>query len=409
MTAMRRPGLRVAAAVVAAGLVLLGLTVPAGADESITDKVQDAGEALDAADAEVSAALTKLADAKDRLPAARARLQTATEREAKAAEADRVAAARLQQATAELVRAEQEREAKEAQIAGLRADVGELARAVYQRGPYAELDVLLSSEDPGDFTAKLAVLQSVSRANTASLTRMAAARADLALDEARLDALRAEVQKRRQEVAARFAEARAAQDEAAAAKADLDALVQQRAEALQVARAKRDKVKERYDELRAEQARIAAQTSSSGGVYTGPAPSGSLSWPIPGAGTGGQVGPRIHPVYGYRSCHTGIDISGGMGTPIRSAANGVVTSVQNGGPYGLHMILSHGGGISTMYAHMSRTAVSGGAQVSAGQVIGYVGSTGYSTGPHLHFEVHVNGTPFNPLGWFGGPRGPILC
>ena len=92
-----------------------------------------------------------------------------------------------------------------------------------------------------------------------------------------------------------------------------------------------------------------------------------------------------------------------------SAADGVVVSIQNGGPYGLHTIVAHASGISTMYAHQSGTAVRVGQTVARGQVIGYVGSSGWVTGPHLHWEVHVNGVPYNPLGWFGGPESVIAC
>jgi murein DD-endopeptidase MepM/ murein hydrolase activator NlpD len=136
---------------------------------------------------------------------------------------------------------------------------------------------------------------------------------------------------------------------------------------------------------------------------------GGLAWPAPGAPVSGNVGPRIHPVYGYRSCHTGTDIGAGGGSPILAAEDGVVVSIQNGGPYGLHTLIQHGSGISTMYAHQSSTSVSVGQKVKKGQVIGQVGSTGWSTGPHLHFEVHVNGTPYDPMGWFGGTKGPVGC
>jgi len=114
-------------------------------------------------------------------------------------------------------------------------------------------------------------------------------------------------------------------------------------------------------------------------------------------------------VYGYKSCHTGIDLSGGYGTPILSAAAGKVVLLENGGAYGLHMVIDHGGGLSTMYAHMSSVAVGAGSVVRQGQVIGYVGSTGFSSGPHLHWEVHVGGIPYNPLGWFGGSKYVISC
>ena len=121
-------------------------------------------------------------------------------------------------------------------------------------------------------------------------------------------------------------------------------------------------------------------------------------------------GPRIHPVYGYKSCHTGVDIRGRLpAPPIHAPADGKVISIENGGPYGLHTVISHGGGLSTMYAHQSRVAVRVGEVVHRGEVIGYVGSSGWVTGPHLHFEVHVNGVPYNPMGWFGGSKAPVSC
>jgi murein DD-endopeptidase MepM/ murein hydrolase activator NlpD len=85
-----------------------------------------------------------------------------------------------------------------------------------------------------------------------------------------------------------------------------------------------------------------------------------------------------------------------------------VVSVENGGPYGLHTLIQHGSGISTMYAHQATVSVSAGEKVSkrAGHRHGS-GRRGGSTGPHLHFEVHVNGTPYDPMGWFGGAKGPV--
>ncbi|MEI8084222.1 MAG: M23 family metallopeptidase, partial [Actinomycetes bacterium] len=111
----------------------------------------------------------------------------------------------------------------------------------------------------------------------------------------------------------------------------------------------------------------------------------------------------------YRSCHTGDDIGAPSGTPIRAAASGTVVSTDSGGAYGNNTLISHGGGLATMYAHQSRFAVRPGQKVTQGQIIGYVGSTGWSTGPHLHFEVHVNGIPYEPMGWFGDSRYPVVC
>jgi murein DD-endopeptidase MepM/ murein hydrolase activator NlpD len=99
--------------------------------------------------------------------------------------------------------------------------------------------------------------------------------------------------------------------------------------------------------------------------------------------------------------HEGVDIGGSMGQPVYAAEAGQVVQVNAGygGGYGNYIVIYHGGGLSTLYAHLSGIKVNNGQVVSRGHLIGYVGSTGYSTGPHLHFEVRVNGAPKNPLGY----------
>lgn len=112
-----------------------------------------------------------------------------------------------------------------------------------------------------------------------------------------------------------------------------------------------------------------------------------------------RFGMRTHPIYGIRKMHTGIDISAPQGTTIRASAGGTVVFAGWWGGYGKVVIIDHGGGISTLYAHCSSIYVSEGQKVSQGEVIAAVGSTGLSTGPHLHFEVRKNGKPVDPLGY----------
>jgi murein DD-endopeptidase MepM/ murein hydrolase activator NlpD len=138
-------------------------------------------------------------------------------------------------------------------------------------------------------------------------------------------------------------------------------------------------------------ARIAARQRVGGGRRPGAA----LQWPVNGVITSGY-GYRTHPVLGYSRLHAGTDFGAATGTPIVAAAGGTVVSAGWMGGYGNAVVISHGGGLATLYAHQSRLAVGPGARVARGHVIGYVGSTGMSTGPHLHFEVRVNGVTTDP-------------
>ena len=130
----------------------------------------------------------------------------------------------------------------------------------------------------------------------------------------------------------------------------------------------------------------------------GSAPNGKLVWPVAGRLTSG-FGNRMHPILGYVRFHSGIDLAASNGTPIYAADGGQVLQTGYSGGYGNSILIYHGGGFATFYAHLSGYAVSNGQMVTRGQLIGYVGSTGWSTGPHLHFEVRINGAAQNPLGY----------
>ena len=127
----------------------------------------------------------------------------------------------------------------------------------------------------------------------------------------------------------------------------------------------------------------------------GTAPSGKFAWPVAGRITSG-FGYRIHPIFRVRRFHLGIDLAAPYGTLVKAADGGQVIQAGYFGGYGNSVMLYHGGGFATWYAHLSSINVSIGQFVQRGQVIGLVGSTGWSTGPHLHFEVRINGAPQNP-------------
>lgn len=119
--------------------------------------------------------------------------------------------------------------------------------------------------------------------------------------------------------------------------------------------------------------------------------------PLDGAKLTSDYGMRIHPVLGGRRGHKGIDLASPTGTPIYAAADGLVSRADRFSSYGLYVSLEHGANMQTRYGHMSRLNVAAGQRVKKGEIIGYVGSTGRSTGPHLHYEVRVDGVAVNPL------------
>ncbi len=409
-------GARFVAASMVVGLGLGSVVLPVHADD-INQQVENAQDDLASADKKVAAAIDKLDVAQEQLPAARkelaeaqAELTAAQERKAAADRKVAVAIAKVAQAKQQIAETEQ-------QIAFLEQRIGQMARQVYtQGGAMSEVEILLDSSDPGDFASRMETLRSIAQGNNNTLSDLDAAKAQLNIRLASLKTLEDEAEQAQGEAQALVDEAAKAKARADAAKAKIDELVASRASALRDARERRDAVKKQYRQYKAEQARIAAiaraaAAKASQGQAGVPINIGAdgLAWPTPGASVVQNVGPRIHPVYGYRSCHTGTDIGAGQGAPIYSAANGVVVSVENGGPYGLHTLIQHGSGISTMYAHQSAALVSAGQKVKQGQLIGRVGATGWVTGPHLHFEVHVNGTPYDPMGWFGAAKVPVRC
>ena len=144
---------------------------------------------------------------------------------------------------------------------------------------------------------------------------------------------------------------------------------------------------------------------SSGGSSSGGSSSGSsvsrygFQWPCTARAITCPFGPRIHPITHVYSNHSGMDIGASYGSPIYACASGTVTKATFGTAYGYHVVINHGNGFSTLYGHMIRYTVSVGQYVTRGEIIGYVGSTGWSTAPHLHLTMYYNGNLVNPLNY----------
>ncbi len=124
--------------------------------------------------------------------------------------------------------------------------------------------------------------------------------------------------------------------------------------------------------------------------------------PLEGAGLTSGFGMRTHPVLGGRRQHKGIDLASPVGSPIYATADGVVSRADWFSSYGLYISLDHGASLETRYGHLSRLNVAEGQTVRKGDLIGYVGTTGRSTGPHLHYEVRISGTAVNPIPYMQG-------
>ncbi len=267
--------------------------------------------------------------------------------------------------------------------------------SLYKARDLSYLDVLLRSSSFDELVGAYRVVHDVVGGENDLLGELDAARAAVeeqhaALAEKEEEAARAEreLEEQRSSLAALRAAQQEQRDAAYAARA-------QQGATLAAASADLAELERQEDALLAQSQSLAAIINGNSGGGGG---SGSMIWPVNGTVTSGY-GYRIHPILGKRILHTGIDIAASSGTSIWAADGGTVVYATWVDGYGNTVAIDHGGGISTLYAHQSSTAVSYGQRVKKGQVIGYVGSTGYSTGPHLHFEVRVNGAPVDPMGY----------
>lgn len=187
-------------------------------------------------------------------------------------------------------------------------------------------------------------------------------------------------------------------------KAEYDALSDEYKAALAEEEAMREQIKKTetayYNALAKEKAEREAANQQSGGSSGG----GSFAFPLAySTGVTSAYGPRIHPVNGNQSFHYGVDFAAGMNTQIYATKSGTVSSATYGTANGYYVVISHGDGYSSLYAHMTNYVVSPGDKVKQGQLIGYVGTTGWSTGPHLHFEILYNGSNVNPMNYVSLP------
>lgn len=277
-------------------------------------------------------------------------------------------------------------------------------RAMEKEGRVSYWSVLFSAKSFPDLLDKVHTVNSIADYNDKICDQLQAAR--LALQQAK-----AELEQARAETEAAKAEQKAAQDELAAQKAEVQRLINEIAADEKETQAALDELNAAAKAMDAEIAKQekelqraieAARQSGNSNAYQFD-PGSGWYWPLPSncVKVNSFYGPRKDPISGKQANHSGTDIGGApTGTEIYAARGGVVLTSAHHSSYGNYVVISHGDGVSTLYAHMSRRAVQVGDVVSQGQVIGYVGTTGRSTGPHLHFEVRVNGVRQDALKYY---------
>jgi murein DD-endopeptidase MepM/ murein hydrolase activator NlpD len=256
---------------------------------------------------------------------------------------------------------------------------------IYKSDAPDTLTVLLEADGFGDLVERFEYLQRIEEGDSELVDRVRTLRNETEDTVVRIRAAR-------DEIAAKEAELERTREALEAQEAELDSARDQRQQLLSNVE---DHIEHLEGDLGDLNDQIAQQLSSSAGsLPAGPIQSGSsgLIWPV--------NGPITSP-FGMRwgSMHEGVDIGVPAGTPIRAAKAGVVAIAAYTGGYGNYTCIDHGGGLSTCYGHQSSFAVSAGDSVSQGEVIGYVGCTGHCFGDHLHFEVRVNGTAVDPMGY----------
>jgi murein DD-endopeptidase MepM/ murein hydrolase activator NlpD len=302
------------------------------------------------------------------------------EHEARKAELD-ATLARLEENEEKLERTEADYKKKTGQL-------GQRVRDIYVNGQISYLDVLFGAKDFSDLMTRMDLLKRVLKQDYDLVQIVLAEKEEIERTKSSLEkdkAIQAEQEQK----------ARAARDEREVKVAKRKAIID---------RMKNDKavIDAQYDELMAASKQVEEMLRRSSYATATPAAvgggSGAMLWPMAGPVTS-EFGWRVHPITGTQKFHSGVDIGGDYGQPIAAAQGGTVEYAGWISGYGNAVIISHGGGISTLYGHCQSLAVGVGQQVSRGETIAYCGSTGNSTGPHVHFEIRVDDVQVDPLGY----------
>ena len=278
----------------------------------------------------------------------------------------------ISQTTSEISNTEAKIAKKEKEMAEREDNLNERLKVMYKNGSVGFVDILLGSSSISEFVSNMEIIQKIYQNDMEVLET-------LKKEHEELQEIKATLKERKEKLSVQ-------KTELAADKADLDAKKKE-------LEAEEDKLKAEADRLTAEIVKLMDKNSP----YVG----GEFTWPCPASRyISSSFGNRLHPILKVWKFHTGIDIGCSAGKDIVAAASGKVIMSKVYGGYGNCVMIDHGGGIVTLYGHASKLLVSEGQTVKRGQTIALVGSTGRSTGPHLHFEVRKNGEYINPMNYF---------
>lgn len=424
----------VVAALAVSGMLLSLVGYPLASADELRDRkskvegnISQTLEHLDHSSQELMVATQALQAAQAKLSAAQARLAKTRGQLAVAVVLDRRMQAALDKAVLRLQDARRELAAGKAEMADQEDVLGQIAVQNYQQGDpnLLGLAMVLQSQDPTELTSQLNSVQNVLDKEAVTLDRLDATRVMLEVKEQEVAEAKREVATKRREAAENLERKRQLEAKAEEAAETVSELVAARREAHSAAAEARradlevlrglQKERDRISDIlaqRAEAARLRAaearanaeaaeQSTGSLGSH------GFLDFPVDGYITS-SYGMRLHPVYKRWTLHDGTDFGAACGTPIRAAAAGRVIAAYYNAGYGNRVIIDngyhHGVGLGTAYNHLSEFSAEPGEQVQRGEVIGYVGNTGYSTGCHLHFMVFENGATVNPMSWLSSSK-----
>lgn len=298
-------------------------------------------------------------------------------------------------------------------------------KAMYINGDMGYLELLLTSKDIKDFFSRRDMVKAIAEQDKELLKAMKEQKEIIEEKKTELEAQRSSLAASKTKLESRKQDL----EEATRQKTDLMNRLEKDVEAyekeynkldstaskvgdeisrLQEEQRRREEQRKREEQKKSSNSSSSGGSSSSGSTSTGSSSTGSsstptsgrMNWPVPGhSRVSSPYGYRIHPILGTKKKHTGIDIPAPTGSNVVAASGGTVIKSGWFSSYGNTVMIDHGGGIVTLYAHNSSTVVRVGQTVSAGTVIAKIGSTGNSTGPHSHFEVRKNGSDVNPLPW----------